>query len=185
LVTKAPRVLDSSAGWGDRLLAAMAVGVEVYHGFDPNARLVPGHSAMIAAYGSPERHRVECAAFEDVAARLPDEYYDIFFTSPPFFDMEYYVADDDGDDENLGRQCSARYRTSDDYFRKFLYPTLRQAHRAVKSGGLLALYIRDSSRHQMCRPVREYMANVLCASYCGTIRMNGKKTGVPLFVWRK
>jgi hypothetical protein len=181
------RVLDSSAGWGDRLLAAMAVGVAEYHGFDPNRRLVKGHAAMIKAYGSPERHRIECEPFEDVAHRLPEEYYDVFFTSPPFFDMEYYVVPErDGDEENLRKQCSVRYRTSDAYFRDFLFPTLWEAYRALKRGGYVALYIRDSARHKMCRIVSDYVENILGAKSCGeSIRLRCKNTELPLFVWQK
>lgn len=59
------RVLDPSAGWGDRALAAAAAGIGEYVGADPNPRLREGHAAVAAAVeAEAERaaaaHRANC-----------------------------------------------------------------------------------------------------------------------------
>ena len=44
--------LDLAAGWGDRLLTAIASNVQYYVGFDPNKDLEEGHSKMISLFGN-------------------------------------------------------------------------------------------------------------------------------------
>jgi hypothetical protein len=63
------RVLDPCAGWGDRLIGAMASpGVTRYLAFDPNTALVKGHTEMIQMFSSraPGKgvYNVVCAPFE-------------------------------------------------------------------------------------------------------------------------
>jgi hypothetical protein len=63
------RVLDPCAGWGDRLIGAMASpGVTRYLAFDPNTALVNGHTEMIQMFSSraPGKgvYNVVCAPFE-------------------------------------------------------------------------------------------------------------------------
>lgn len=50
------RVLDLSAGWGDRLSAALATErVAHYTGIDPNQQLHPGYAAQVQAFNHPNR----------------------------------------------------------------------------------------------------------------------------------
>jgi hypothetical protein len=76
------RVLDISAGWGDRLAGALACDkVKRYVGFDPNRALKPGHDEVrrIAAdyhrdaLAAAERAADEAAALADVAQRLASD----------------------------------------------------------------------------------------------------------------
>ena len=46
----ARRVLDFSAGWGDRLVGAIAADVERYQAFDPNVALREGHAAIVRRF---------------------------------------------------------------------------------------------------------------------------------------
>ena len=52
----AKRVLDFSAGWGERMLGAMAAQVEEYLAFDPNLTLQAGHSLSLRTHGTPQQH---------------------------------------------------------------------------------------------------------------------------------
>jgi hypothetical protein len=81
------RILDPSAGWGDRLLGTMAAGAE-YLGFDPNAALKQGHDATIARFGNKRRHRVVVEPFEE--ANVEPGAFDMVLSSPPFFAYEHY-----------------------------------------------------------------------------------------------
>eukprot|EP00051_Salpingoeca_urceolata_P032771 m.17321 g.17321 ORF g.17321 m.17321 type:complete len:669 (+) comp5437_c0_seq1:2-2008(+) len=49
---RATRVLDFSAGWGDRLAGAIAADVDRYTAFDPNPALIQGHADLIRKFGS-------------------------------------------------------------------------------------------------------------------------------------
>lgn len=48
---KANNVLDISAGWGDRLIAAIAHNVNKYLAYDPNKSLKPAHDKIIDMFG--------------------------------------------------------------------------------------------------------------------------------------
>ena len=89
---KATRMLDISAGWGDRLSAAIAAGLEKYQAFDPNTSLKAGHTRLIEKFAKPAeqgRFVVTYTGFE--YAELAANDYDLVFTSPPFFDFEVYT----------------------------------------------------------------------------------------------
>ena len=64
--TSGKKWLDISAGWGDRLLAAMSLDME-YLGYDPNVELQEGHTAMITMFGNPTKHRVVYGTIETAA----------------------------------------------------------------------------------------------------------------------
>ena len=104
---RARRVLDPCAGWGNRLFAALALGV-AYSGVDPNPAVHEGYADMVAdvaracaaaGHPMPPPPTLVCAPYEDVPpphaapqhpvnAAAP---YDLVFTSPPFFDLEDYA----------------------------------------------------------------------------------------------
>eukprot|EP00750_Incisomonas_marina_P020889 INCI4108.3.p2 GENE.INCI4108.3~~INCI4108.3.p2 ORF type:complete len:588 (-),score=111.95 INCI4108.3:2654-4345(-) len=93
---KATRVLDISAGWGDRLLGALASGVERYVATDPNVALRSGHNKLISKLAPLSRYkpnpRISILYEPFETATLPaGETYDLVFTSPPFFDFEIYT----------------------------------------------------------------------------------------------
>ena len=55
---RASRVVDFSAGWGDRLLGAAASSkVHSYLAFDPNIDLSPGHTAMLDRFVHGSRRK--------------------------------------------------------------------------------------------------------------------------------
>ena len=102
----ATRILDPCAGWGDRLVGALATpGVVRYLGFDPNPALVGPHREIIEALGclSPactadaggvagvaSAFRVVAAPFEDGVIDGGPEGFNLVLTSPPYFDLEKY-----------------------------------------------------------------------------------------------
>jgi 16S rRNA G966 N2-methylase RsmD len=90
---KATRMLDISAGWGDRLSAAIATNLAKYQAFDPNTSLKEGHDRIINAFVPVEQRRcfnITYTGFEH--AQLKADEFDLVFTSPPFFDFEIYTA---------------------------------------------------------------------------------------------
>jgi len=88
------RVLDFSAGWGDRLLGAIACNVDLYVGVDPNLDLKAGHDAIIGQYTTDENRdnfKIIYEPFQNCT--LPeDATFDLVFTSPPFFSFEHYTS---------------------------------------------------------------------------------------------
>jgi len=131
------RILDPSAGWGDRLVAALASQAACYHGFDPNPALAPAYERMIAELPSTVEARVECLPFED--AELAGK-YDLVLTSPPYGDFEVYVAPGQAGFE---QQSVARHPDPASWLANFYRPYLAKAYGALRPGGFFVLYVED------------------------------------------
>lgn len=142
----ARRVLDFSAGWGDRLAGAIAANVERYRGFDPNPALRRGHEALKSRFLPAERHRdftIAYEGFETVA--LPPETFDLVFTSPPFYDFEIYTS--------APGQSVDRYRSLDAWLVEFLFACLDKASRALETGGHVVIHLTDVELTRVCEPM--------------------------------
>lgn len=80
----ATSVLDPYSGWGDRCLAAMALGVD-YIGIDSNKELVVPYKKMIETYKSHTKSKVVFINDRCEHVDLSDYRFDLVFTSPPFW----------------------------------------------------------------------------------------------------
>jgi hypothetical protein len=130
------RVLDPSMGWGDRLIAALAMEVELYVGFDPNTDLTDAY-----------KHIHDTLAPEANVLLIPDKYsnarmpadmvrtFDLALTSPPFYDQELYKHSEDD------VKCSYTQ-----WLRDMYEPYMRDMARAVRPGGFVAVYIDNVPR---------------------------------------
>ena len=132
----AKKILDFSAGWGDRLIGAMLAGVDVYSGFDPNSCLQEGYQSIIKLFlpysSNPNgSYSVTEARFED--AVLPKGIlYDLVYTSPPYFELETYT------DEPT--QSTYGTKTQDDWLKNFLYVAIDKCMNSLADGGRIILY---------------------------------------------
>jgi len=128
-------VLDSSAGFGGRLVGFIASQCERYVGVDP-ARQTHEANQRLAADLCPASKRVElhCAPAEDMPC---DEIgsCDVALTSPPYFAKERYS------DEPT--QSFARYPTATDWRDGFLLPMLRLQHAVLADGAYNLLNVAD------------------------------------------
>jgi hypothetical protein len=129
------RILDPCAGWGDRLTAALALPqLGCYHGVDPNRAMQPVYERIRNCYSGHAPAAVAASSFED--ASLPDEPFDIVFTSPPYFDYEEYSTDPE--------QSYRRYPTREAWAEGFLHTLVRRSAASLKHGGVLALNLSDA-----------------------------------------
>jgi SAM-dependent methyltransferase len=85
------RVLDFGAGFGGRLLGALALNRR-YIAIDPARRQVRGLNRMVRALSgiAPGIADVRQACAEDLLPRMPSASIDLVFSSPPYFDLEGY-----------------------------------------------------------------------------------------------
>lgn len=207
------RVLDFSAGWGDRLSAALACSkVNHYTGIDPNFRLHDGYAAQVETYNrnldgdlfdwfssfTPKTFNLICSPAEELETL--DGPFDIVFTSPPYFDKERYTKDP--------TQSWVRYRHLDLWLQGFLFKTLTLVWNHLKVGGHLCVNIADvrgDAREEggykrlvnsICDPMNNFIATLPNASYQGAIglrmaeRVNSgddipDKFCEPIWVWKK
>lgn len=180
------RVLDLSAGWGDRLSAALACDkVTHYTGIDPNFRLHGGYAAQVEAYNrnldgdlfdwfstfTPKTCNLICSPAEDLTQL--DGPFDIAFTSPPYFDKERYTKDQ--------TQSWIRYKRLDAWLQDFLFKTLALAWDNLKVGGHLCVNIADVRADEreeggfirlinsICDPMNDFITTLPNAVYQGAV----------------
>jgi len=179
------KVLDMSSGWGDRLVGSYEIE---YRGFDPNLVLKDKYDKIINTYGL--NARVENIPFEDSV--LEDNYYDIMFSSPPYFNRETYSTD--------MTQSSIRYKNIDEWINLFLYKSIDKIYHALKSRGILAINISDlqvgKKRIEICNAMNNHIAStgmkyIGCYGLQLTKMLNSKSYymdgvfGEPIWIWEK
>lgn len=126
------RVLDPSAGWGDRLIGALAANVKEYLGFDPNTNLQRSYANIISSLSHLSSTKCEVIPSTFYAPPIKD--YDIAITSPPYYILEEYA----GSERNL--------RMSYEEWMKQVYiPYLDAIVESVKVGGWIVLYVETVS----------------------------------------
>ena len=162
---KSVNVLDFSAGWGDRL-AGFYCGetTKSYVGIDPNSTNHPNYKRQVEFYKKhqtffEEQKQVEliCSPAEDVDYSSYENYFDMVFTSPPYFNVEKYSTED--------TQSYIRYKDIDSWNKNFLHKTIGKIVPTIKSGGILAVNIADvynpksknKEYYQICNPMNDYI----------------------------
>lgn len=169
----ARRTLDISAGWGDRLLAAIASGIE-YVGYDPNGNLEKGHGEIIKTFGNKDKHIVHYEPFETSEV---EGTFDLIFTSPPFFDLESYT--------NTEGQSIVSYPKYENWLSNFLLASLTKSWNALEVGGHLVLHLTDVGNLGITNSVNKHLETLEGAKYCGVIGAQGAYRTFPIWVWRK
>jgi len=177
------RYLDISAGWGDRLVGAIASELDLYVGVDPNVNLKAGHDAIIHTLtnGSPEEMQKYSIVYQPFqSATLPDTQFDLVFTSPPYFDFEIYTR-------NTAGQSIDDFPAFDRWLVSFLLASIRKAWARLVVGGHLAIHITDTRGANCCEIMNLYMEGKLQdALYQGVIASRGAADKPrPIWVWQK
>lgn len=157
----AKKVYDSSMGWGDRLSAALASDLEIYYGRDVNPFLFGGYSEQVKKLESKTK-----VVFEMKGAEIDcpqEDYFDLVFTSPPYFKMEKYAGE---------MQSHALYKKFDDWLNGFLYPMAKNSYDSINDMGHVAINISDvycdHKINHICEPLINYMISI-GANYKGAI----------------
>ena len=184
-------VLDFSSGWGDRLSGFYASNCKSYVGIDPNIDVYNNYKHQIKLYEKYINKNVEIinSPAEDV---ILDRFFDLVFTSPPYFDLERYSQEK--------TQSWKKYKKLDDWLSNFLFKSIGNFWKNLKSGGYLIINISDvyshHERQHICDPMNDFISNLNNSSYMGALGMrmskrpNNKLTneGIfaePLWIWKK
>jgi hypothetical protein len=134
-------VVDFSAGYGGRLLGALATN-RSYLGIEPNRRQIFGYERMTRVvraqhFKVPETKFVHGAA-EDCLPQLRPRSAHLVFSSPPFFNWEKYSTGT--------MQSFKRYPSYQDWHSKFLLPVISNSYRILKRKGFLVVNITNGNR---------------------------------------
>jgi ParB-like chromosome segregation protein Spo0J len=128
-------ILDTSTGYGGRLIGFLASGRRKYIGIDPNTDTVVANERMVAELGRADRVQLICAPAEDVPAAALDELADFAFTSPPYFRKEHY--------SDATTQSWKRYPEAGAWRAGFLAKMLALQFAALKPGARSIVNIND------------------------------------------
>jgi len=168
-MNEAKTVLDFSMGWGDRLAGAFASEtVEHYVGLDPRKENHPYYEEQRDFYNkhtsffeNPTKTDFYCSPAEDFDYSGYEDYFDVVFTSPPYFSVERYSHDD--------TQSWVRYKNIDVWNEQFLHKTLGKIIPTVKKGGKIAINIADVYTNsswstdrqwlEICNPMGDFLTS--------------------------
>lgn len=172
---KPKKWLDPSAGWGDRLIAAISFGCD-YRATDPNHEMQQYYKKMINTLASdPSKYMITEEGFE--TADIEREKYDLVFTSPPFFDLEKY--------DNDPKQSHIKFNSVDAWKEGFLYPLIIKSNNALVKKGHLALYISDYREARYVEDMKKFISTIPTLKFKGLICWQADSRERNIMVWEK
>lgn len=133
------RVLDSSVGYGSEVLGAhFAYNVTEFVGIDPNTAESCDRFSdfLVNRYDTGTSYKFLKIGSEDFTEESFPEYqnyFDIFFTSPPYFNTEQYSDDD--------TQSYKKFPTYLGWIKGFYQETIHNVCNALKSDGVFCINI--------------------------------------------
>ncbi len=144
---KATKVLDFTAGWGARLIAAMAMDID-YTGIDANVALKPGYDKIIKTLQPYSKSKVKMIFKKAETVKISKIKYDFVFTSPPYEYLEVYENMENY--EKKGEKVKQPYSSSkikiDDsekFYDEFMIPTLKEIYKHLPKGKHICLNMPD------------------------------------------
>jgi hypothetical protein len=165
------RILDFSAGWGDRLLAALVnANVERYLGFDPNINLKKGHDLMI---DGSDKAKIVYIPFEDAVL---NEKFDLVLTSPPYFDLEKYTGT---------KQSIDTFKTFDSWLNNFLLASCEKSYNSLINGGYMCIHIKDFEKYKIVDPLKDFMKSLGAVELPELYSLGKSDKKMPIWCWQK
>ncbi len=140
----AKNVLDPTAGWGGRMLAAMSLGIN-YTGYDTNVNMREAYFNMMDIPPSPRPHIRMCwkncleGDFTDKDFTGRD--FDLVLTSPPYGNMELY-------------EHMAPWKNDDEYYTTFLVPLMKKLF--AETNCPICINISPRIYHKLVSPLNNY-----------------------------
>ena len=188
---KAKRVLDFTAGWGARMIAAMALDID-YIGIDSNKGLKKGYRKIINLLRPYTKSKVilkfQKAETVDFS-KLPK--YDFVFTSPPYEYLEVYENMENYESKGKIKQPSSsnsiKMEDSDKFYKDFLIPTLEKSYKYLPRGKSICLNIPDMMYKKLKSKWRSasYRDNYEIVKRSGSNIGNKRRGKELIYCWKK
>lgn len=189
------QVLDTSAGFGGRIIGAMATEeVGVYVGADPNTALIPGYRKILEHLGPLTSTQVKLLIkpSEELTAKdfLPVQKFKLMMTSPPYGHLEVYSEEDTQSSSRYIRK-NGRIEPSanlDQWIQFYMCRTLFKVWKRLEDGGVIALNLADitvnNRPHSICSPILSFL-NQLGMDYKGCIGLQFFNSFEPIWIFQK
>jgi hypothetical protein len=185
---QAKTVVDPCAGWGDRLVGALASAATSYVGIDTNRGVHWGYERAAEHF----RGRGGCVpSFRCADATKAETWVglngvDLVLTSPPHANFELY------DDAYNGKE------TAEEWGRRFAQPLAVNACASLRSGGILALHLSNVRIRQteiLLVPALQQAVATTPLVFIGSLGLltharsvtEGRRSSAvePILLWRK
>jgi hypothetical protein len=176
-------ILDPCSGHGDRAIAALSRSFVVkYEGCEPNLESQTRIQIAINTLGKQEKEfYIHPIGFEDFKIEC---FYDLVFTSPPYFDVEVYCDSD--------TQSIVKYPNKEKWYNEFLLPMFLRCWIYLKLNGHLIISI-NNVRHKnrlvfdcterLVADISKYCNN---CDYLGVLSFGDAGSRMePMFIWKK
>lgn len=169
---KPTRVLDPTAGFGNRMIAACASGVETYTGIDSNKELTKPYEGLAGFLGQHSNTLVKVVISNALDVDYTNILYDCVFTSLPYYTLEDYSHMHD---------YGTKQQWNDDFYK----PLIRKTWEGLAPGGVYALNVPDTIYDSCCVPIIGQ-----CVERVGLVKKQRKEGkggdyGEFIYVWRK
>ncbi|MFW6172464.1 MAG: DNA methyltransferase [Elusimicrobiota bacterium] len=136
--------IDPCSGFSGRLLGCIAANKDIlYDGIDVDPRTMLGNSRCASLFYDQYdfRFSFNLGRAENILRSKKDDYADLVFTSPPYFNLERYSED--------GEQSSNKYNQYDIWREKFLKTVLLESYRTLKSGGYCIMNTKNINKYDI------------------------------------
>ena len=189
----ATRVLDFTAGWGARMVAAMALDID-YIGIDSNKSLKPGYEKIIKLLKPYTKSKVKMYWQEAQTVDLSKVgKYDYVFTSPPYEYLEVYenMTNYEKKGDRIRQPSSSQKIKMEDsakFYDEFLVPTLKNAYKHLPRNKYICLNMPDIMYDKI---KKRWKKVTKCEDY-SIVKRTGGPTGKDnrrgkelIFCWKK
>jgi 16S rRNA G966 N2-methylase RsmD len=171
---KPKRILDFSAGWGGRCLAAMSLGIP-YIGIDSNTHLSSAYNQLLRYESHPDVTMIFKPAEQ---VNLSNRVYDLIFTSPPYFQLEKYEG--------------MKGYTKSTFLSEFFKPTVLHAWKHLQRGGHMILNMPEEMYLSIAKelpPLKQVLKLYLPDKHPKAASMrttlDTKERTENMYVWKK
>jgi hypothetical protein len=176
----AKKIIDMSGGWGDRLLGCIASNIEEYLCTDPNTCVIESYKNMInlllkLSPNPNAKITIKCEGFENI--KVDDNYYDMAYTSPPYFDLEKY--------SNQHTQSIYIYNNENLWWESFAKPCIQKLINSIKYDGHCILYIGQQAGKKYMEKMIDWIGNVDNVYYLGCIFYGTYPKNHPIYIYTK
>ncbi|GAF77789.1 unnamed protein product, partial [marine sediment metagenome] len=177
------RVLDPCAGYSSRLIGFYSCAREgEYIGIEPCKEIYNGLlRTQTELQPMAQNHNASfyngCA--ENIMVDM-NSYYDLIFTSPPYFDLEKY--------SNEKNQSYKRYFKYEEWLDKFLFVIIKESYRLLKNDGVFLLNVADCRNYKIVEHVEAFAKTIFRIEKVLIMVSSSKFSeyfAEPIFVFRK
>jgi len=132
-------VFDMSAGWGGRLFGFLASNCQSYTATEPSVKTFKGLQQIKNDFNYINKSiNLHCLGSE--VYKPKKEFFDLCFTSPPYFDTEKY--------SNEKTQSFIKYNTLGAWLNGFLNTTIKNCFYGLKNNGYLIVNIANTPNNK-------------------------------------